>query len=159
MAGVYPIGMATAATWYPQGLGVAIGWLVGALVIGTSFPHMLLAFGEREGASALSWDAVLLLLSAVCLSGGAALALLVPPGPGWKQAAKFSMQGVRSIFASPAFLRALGGYCGHMWELYAFWMCLPLLISNMRATGGMGHATRAGVRPPQTSPILTEIWI
>lgn len=45
MAGVYPVGMATAATWYPQGLGKAIGFLVASLVMGTGFPHFLLALG------------------------------------------------------------------------------------------------------------------
>lgn len=46
MAGVYPVGMATAATWYPQGLGKAIGFLVASLVMGTGFPHFLLALGD-----------------------------------------------------------------------------------------------------------------
>jgi MFS family permease len=39
LAGIYPVGMRIAAGWYREGLGNALGWLVGALVLGTAFPH------------------------------------------------------------------------------------------------------------------------
>ena len=38
LAGLYPIGMKIAAGWYQKDLGRAIGFLVGALVLGTAFP-------------------------------------------------------------------------------------------------------------------------
>lgn len=41
LAGIYPVGMKIAAGWYQQDLGKAIGFLVGALVLGTAFPHLL----------------------------------------------------------------------------------------------------------------------
>ncbi len=34
LAGVYPVGMRIAASWYATGLGRALGYLVGALVLG-----------------------------------------------------------------------------------------------------------------------------
>ena len=37
LAGIYPVGMKIAAGWYKQGLGKALGFLVGALVVGTAF--------------------------------------------------------------------------------------------------------------------------
>jgi MFS family permease len=39
LAGIYPVGMKIAADHYQQGLGKSLGFLVGALVIGTAFPH------------------------------------------------------------------------------------------------------------------------
>jgi len=41
LAGIYPVGMKIAAEWYQKGLGKALGYLVGALVIGTAFPHLI----------------------------------------------------------------------------------------------------------------------
>jgi MFS transporter, DHA1 family, inner membrane transport protein len=36
LAGIYPVGMRIAAAWYRQGLGLALGVLIGALVLGTA---------------------------------------------------------------------------------------------------------------------------
>jgi len=41
LAGIYPVGMKIAASWYEKGLGNAICFLVGVLVLGTSFPPLL----------------------------------------------------------------------------------------------------------------------
>ena len=41
IAGIYPVGMKIAADWYEKGLGKALGFLLGALVLGTAFPHLL----------------------------------------------------------------------------------------------------------------------
>jgi MFS family permease len=51
LAGIYPVGMKIAAGWYAQGLGNALGLLVGALVIGTASPHALRAFAGTEATS------------------------------------------------------------------------------------------------------------
>ena len=48
LAGIYPVGMKIAAGWYAQGLGWALGVLVGALVLGTAFPT-LRALGAGAG--------------------------------------------------------------------------------------------------------------
>jgi MFS family permease len=36
LAGIYPVGMKIAADYYRKGLGKSLGFLVGALVVGTS---------------------------------------------------------------------------------------------------------------------------
>jgi len=41
LAGIYPIGMKIASDWYGKDLGRAMGYLVGALVLGKSFPYLL----------------------------------------------------------------------------------------------------------------------
>ncbi len=41
LAVIYPIGMKIAADYFQKGLGNSLGYLVGALVLGTAFPHLL----------------------------------------------------------------------------------------------------------------------
>ena len=41
LAGIYPVGMKIAADYFEKGLGKSLGYLVGALVVGTAFPHLL----------------------------------------------------------------------------------------------------------------------
>ena len=41
LAGIYPIGMKIATDYYEKGLGKSLGFLVGALVLGTALPHLM----------------------------------------------------------------------------------------------------------------------
>ena len=40
LAGIYPVGMKIASIWFPRGLGGALGWLIGALVLGSAQQRM-----------------------------------------------------------------------------------------------------------------------
>jgi MFS family permease len=51
LAGIYPVGMKIAADHYEKGLGRSLGFLVGALVLGTAFPHLL----KSMTGSSLPW--------------------------------------------------------------------------------------------------------
>ncbi|MEQ1625141.1 MAG: MFS transporter, partial [Sediminibacterium sp.] len=44
LAGIYPVGMKIAADHFKEKLGAVLGWLVGALVLGTAFPHLVKSF-------------------------------------------------------------------------------------------------------------------
>jgi MFS family permease len=46
-------------------------------------------------------------------------------------------QGVLSVFRLPPFRASALGYFGHMWEQYAFWTLVPLLVAGA-AYGGPG---------------------
>jgi MFS family permease len=124
LAGIYPVGMKIAAGWYQRDLGNAIGFLVGALVLGTAFPHLLKAMGH-----ALPWETVTLIVSATAVVGGLLMWWLVPDGPYLAKGAKFDPRALAVIFRSPLFRASAFGYFGHMWELYAFWAFVPFVLA------------------------------
>jgi MFS family permease len=124
LAGIYPVGMKIASDHYQQGLGKSLGFLVGALVLGTAFPHLL-----KSLTAALPWKYVIYSTSALSALGGCAMLLLVPDGPNRKQGQKLNFAGFLSGFRDSKFRAAAFGYFGHMWELYAFWVFVPVILS------------------------------
>jgi MFS family permease len=125
LAGIYPVGMKIAAGWYREGLGSAIGFLVGALVLGTAFPHLLKGSGHG-----LSWEAVTLGVSATAIAGGLVMLWFVPDGPHLARGrAAFDPRALAVVFGSRAFRASAFGYFGHMWELYAFWAYVPFALA------------------------------
>jgi MFS family permease len=123
LAGIYPVGMKIAADWQEKGLGNWLGILVGALVLGTSFPHALKLMPQFASETTL-----LLSVSGAAVMGGLLLYLVVPDGPYRKPAVTFSFAGIREAFQLTEFRSPAFGYFGHMWELYAFWAFIPTAI-------------------------------
>ncbi len=130
LAGIYPVGMKIAADYYKEGLGVSLGYLVGALVMGTALPHLLKAFG-----GSLPWETGLLTISSIAIIGGFCIYIFVPDGPYRKKGAGWKMKNVKSLLKNKAFATAAIGYFGHMWELYAFWAFVPVVIGLTFDTG------------------------
>lgn len=123
LAGIYPVGMKIAAGWYEKGLGRALGYLVGALVLGTAFPHLLRAAGAE-----LPWQSVIAGVSLLAVCGGTLMLLLVPDGPHLPTGSKFNPRALAMIFRSKAFRASAFGYFGHMWELYTLWAFIPIWV-------------------------------
>jgi MFS family permease len=124
LAGIYPVGMKIASGWYREELGKALGYLVGALVLGTAFPHLLKGLGQ-----AWPWQGVMLGTSLFAAAGGALMALAVPDDPHLARGAKFDPAALATVFRARGFRASAFGYFGHMWELYAFWAFVPVALA------------------------------
>ncbi len=125
LAGIYPVGMKIAAGWYARGLGAALGFLIGALVLGTAAPHGLRALG-----SAWPWQSLMLAVAAIAAGGGLMLYLLVPDSPHLPRAARLRPQALAVIVTDRKVRASAFGYFGHMWELYAFWVLVPFVLAT-----------------------------
>ncbi len=127
LAGIYPVGMKIASDWHKEGLGKALGYLVGALVVGTAFPHLLKYLGND-----LPWRYVITGTSILASTGGVLLFLTVPDGPyrGPSSGLKIKFNAFTKLFRNKNFRSAAFGYFGHMWELYTFWAFVPVILNQ-----------------------------
>ncbi|WP_130286577.1 MFS transporter [Aquimarina brevivitae] len=125
LAGIYPVGMKIASDYFQHGLGRALGFLVGALVLGTAFPHFI---------NAITWTndytTVIISTSVIASFGGILLLVLVPDGPYRKPVRRLQLGVISELFSITNFRKAAIGYFGHMWELYAFWGFVPILLKT-----------------------------
>jgi len=125
LAGIYPVGMKIAADYYQKGLGKSLGFLVGALVVGTAFPHLL-----KSITAQLPWKYVIITISALSAIGGLTMLLLVADGPYRKPGQQLKFSAFIKGFSNKNFRSAAIGYFGHMWELYTFWAFVPVILST-----------------------------
>lgn len=130
LAGIYPVGMKIASDHY-QRLGRALGFLVGALVLGTALPHLIKGF-----LGSLPWQWVSYITTGLAVFGGLILYLLVPNGPYHQPAQKLQLGAFFKVFSDLTFRKAAFGYFGHMWELYAFWAFVPVLLAFYQSKHG-----------------------
>jgi predicted MFS family arabinose efflux permease len=125
LAGIYPVGMKIAAGWFAQGLGWALGVLVGALVLGTALPFALRGFGAHW-----PWQGVMLAVAACAAAGGVLMAVLVPDGPHLAPAQRISPRALGVIWTDRRVRASAFGYFGHMWELYALLVLIPVIVAT-----------------------------
>lgn len=126
LAGIYPVGMKIAASWYPNTLGNALGFLVGALVLASGFPYFLKVL-DWQGAP---WM-ILEITSCLCVCGGIIQVWLVKDGPHLPRSSAFNIRAIGECFSHSGFRASALGYFGHMWELYAVWAAMPLLLAAL----------------------------
>jgi MFS family permease len=116
LACVYPPGMKVAAGWFERRRGTALGILVGALTVGSAFPHLL-----AVASAALPWRVLMLAASTLAIVGGGVVLAFVGDGPYVTTSARFEPAAIARVFSHRGTRLATLGYLGHMWELYAVW--------------------------------------
>lgn len=136
LAGVYPPAMKMAATWFSSRRGLAIGVVVGALTIGKALPFLIHAL---PGAGVVQ---VVLASSGTALAAAVLIALRYSDGPAPFSRRPFDLALVGSVLRDVRYRQVLGGYSGHMLELYACWIWIPSFL----AASAAAHAD-AGAAP------------
>ncbi len=153
LAGIYPVGMKIAAQWYASrpgtagadrgGLGLALGWLVGALVLGSASPHALRGLLAALPAGSLPWGGVMVGVALLAVAAGLLVALGLPDAPGAAQATpaagaqplarpgwRAHLQALGSLWTERRVRASAFGYFGHMIELYTLWVLVPLILAT-----------------------------
>jgi MFS family permease len=138
LAGVYPPGMKLMATWFRERRGMALGVLVGALTLGKATPYLVNAIGSSN------WRMNVLFVSLLAIVGGFIVLLFVSDGPHALPPATFDLTQIVKVFRNRGVRLASFGYFGHMWELYAMWVWIPLMI-------------RASITEQKGNPIFADM--
>jgi MFS transporter, DHA1 family, inner membrane transport protein len=139
LAGIYPVGMKIAALWFPRGLGAALGWLVGALVLGSASAHALRAAGAM-----LPWQSVFFGVAAAAALAGLLLQMAVPePARPPGQPGGLRLRALASLWTDGKVRASVFGYFGHMWELYTMWVLVPAILATRLAGAALSWAAFA----------------
>ncbi|MDI9882065.1 MFS transporter [Flectobacillus longus] len=128
LAGVYPVGMKIMSDWHQKGLGKALGYLVGALVLGTSFGHFLAAIQWH-----FNWQNIIVASSLLSCCGALLIAIGITDGPYRQKTGNFSPKAIFEAFTNPDFKQYAWGYFGHMFELYTFWAFVPAILQHYQS--------------------------
>ena len=125
LAGIYPVGMKIASQWYRQGLGAALGYLVGALVLGSVSAH-----GLRALADALPWPSIMLGVAALATLGGLLILGLGEPPQAAVRVSTLQWPALATLWTDVRVRSSVLGYFGHMWELYTVWVLMPVILAT-----------------------------
>ena len=123
LAGVYPPAMKMISTWFQSRRGLAIGTVVGALTAGKAMPYLVHAIPGVGVAPVVLSASIAAVIAALLIL----LAYRDGPFPFPRRPFSWSLAG--TVFGSRDYRLVLGGYGGHMLELYSYWVWIPAFIA------------------------------
>jgi MFS family permease len=138
LAGVYPPAMKMAATWFRQRRGLAIGVVVGALTIGKALPYLVHALPEAGIVGVVMCASLAALVAALLVAIG------YEDGPEPFPRRPFDLALVGSVLGDARYRQVLGGYAGHMLELYACWVWIPTFLAASALAQGARASSSLG---------------
>jgi hypothetical protein len=115
--------MKMAATWFRHRRGLAIGIVVGALTIGKAVPYLVHAVPGAGIVGVVTCASLAALLAAVLA------AAWYEDGPEPFPRRPFDLALVSTVLRDGRYRQVLGGYAGHMLELYACWVWIPSFLA------------------------------
>jgi MFS family permease len=135
LAGVYPPAMKMISTWFRSRRGLAIGTVVGALTAGKAMPYLI------HAVPGIGVEPVILSASIAAIVAALLILLAYHDGPFPFPRRPFSWSLARTVLDSRDYRLVLGGYGGHMLELYSYWVWIPAFIAA--SVAGRGISTSA----------------
>ncbi|MFC7543748.1 nitrate/nitrite transporter [Siccirubricoccus deserti] len=121
LAGVYPPALKLLSTWFRRGRGCARH-------CHRSADHRLGIAASHRRLLDLGWRDAVLATTVATLIGAATAAAVLRNGPFPFPRTPFDLRDLHAVLANRPFRLATGGYLGHMWELYAMWAWLLVLV-------------------------------
>jgi MFS family permease len=118
LGGLYVPGMLMLCRWYP---GYERGRAIGIYTCSTVLSYAGAYLVASPLASLFSWQTAMLFTSVWAFPAAALVWFMVPEPPSQAMSIHRESTDGPSMGANRAFWLIIGGYAGHMWELYAFW--------------------------------------
>jgi MFS family permease len=140
LAGVYPPALKLISTWFVRGRGLALGFVIAALTLGSASPHLVRFLTDR-----IEWRAVVMTASVCTVTGAGLLFAFAREGPFPFSKAVFDPRRVGAVWRNRPLMLANLGYFGHMWELYAMWGWFLAFTRAASPHLGLGGAKTASL--------------
>ena len=126
IAGVYPTAMKLMSSWFKENRGFTVGILLGALALGSGSPYIFNIIGKVP-----NWRVLLSISSCLAVVGSFVVFFFLIEGPHISKGAKFKFSNLIKAWSKKSVRLTNYAYFGHQWEIYAFWVWIPVYLTSV----------------------------